>query len=360
MLAHMTGQANDLQLEAKTDSDRIKGLCWIGRDSIVSDNFDDAINLSANWLSLTAFGWMEAHDQPTVSKDNKRYWWGEKDQGLKHTARLAKKRGLRTMLKPHIWLSRSNGKWREDISMDSAEEWNQWFESYEDWIMHYAQLASEAQIDALCIGTELYHASSRHSDKWVEIIRKIRSIYNGDLMYAANWYREYEHITFWNELDYIGIQGYFPIGKFKKSNKKSFNKSWRRYKKSIHRISKKYDKKVIFTEIGYANHKNSASKPWEWPQDVSANETVSNDIQKQCYESFFESLWNESWFHGVFIWEWHHPTYKERTISEYFAKRLQRLALWQKQTQSNVNPQFTFSPQEGSALNVLKNWYQHN
>ena len=33
----------------------------------------------------------------------------------------------------------------------------------------------------------------------------------GVLTYAANWWKEYEAVTFWNALDYVGIQGYFEL-----------------------------------------------------------------------------------------------------------------------------------------------------
>ena len=209
-----------------TTSDKMRGVCWVGRDSVVTQNFDGLFDVSANWISLTAYGWMNAYDQPEVTKDNSRYWWGEKDQGILHTAITAKKRNIKTLLKPHIALPRAVGKWREDINMTSEETWSQWFDNYEAWIMHYALLAEEGNIDALCVGTELYRATSRYPDKWIDLIRKIRTVYKGDLIYAANWYKEYSKITFWNELDYIGIQGYFPIAKSSYSDKDDFKKSW--------------------------------------------------------------------------------------------------------------------------------------
>lgn len=346
------------ELDTLAPSDKMRGVCWVGRDSVVTQNFDGLRDLSANWISLTAYGWMNAYDQPSVTKDNSRYWWGEKDQGILHTANTAHERGIKTLLKPHIVLPRASGKWREDIKMSSKSAWAQWFNNYEAWIMHYARLAKEGNIDALCIGTELYRATSKYPDKWIDIIRKIRTIYHGELIYAANWYKEYSKITFWDELDYIGIQGYFPIAKSIYSDKDDFIKSWKKYKRSISKIHKRYGKPVVFTEIGYVNHHQAAKRPWIWPQDINEKQPVSTKVQTWAYESFFESLWQEDWFHGAFIWEWHHPTYKEKTLETYNINREKRLALWQSQSDNNFNSKFTFSPQQSPALNVIKKWYQ--
>ena len=38
-------------------------------------------------------------------------------------------------------------------------------------------------------------------------------MYSGKLTFGANWYLEYEDVTFWDDLDYIGIQAYFPLTK---------------------------------------------------------------------------------------------------------------------------------------------------
>ena len=48
------------------------------------------------------------------------------------------------MLKPHLWIV--DGKWRGEIGFDDAKTWNRWFDSYEKWMLHYADLA-EAECD---------------------------------------------------------------------------------------------------------------------------------------------------------------------------------------------------------------------
>ncbi len=334
----------------------MKGLCWVAGDSIASHNIDHITNFGANWISQTPFGWMQGIDQPFVRGNTERAWWGEADRGIRHTTALAKEAGVKTMLKPHIWLRSDDGKWRQDIKMKSEEDWVSWFASYEEWILHYAVLAQECKIESLCIGTEL-HQTIKRTDEWRHMIREIRKVYDGDLTYAANWYKEYEDVQFWDELDYIGIQGYFPLSKKDRPNKKELVKAWSKHKSSLARLSKKYDKKVVFTEIGYKNTADAANKPWTWPQNSDEDVVISDETQKVCYEAMFESLWHESWMDGIFIWKWFHTTYKHNDEAEYFLARDARRKEWAQRRNRKVRPPVYFTPQRSDAMEVLEAWY---
>ena len=45
---------------------------------------------------------------------------------------------------------------------------------------------------------------------WIELIQKVRAVYQGQLTYAAN-YDNYQEVDFWEHLDFIGINAYFPL-----------------------------------------------------------------------------------------------------------------------------------------------------
>ena len=340
-----------------TDTTKMKGICWVGGDSIGVHNILQATQIGVNWISQTPFGWMNGHDSPIVVGNTERAWWGEADRGIRHTSRLAQAAGVKTMLKPHIWLRRSGDKWRSDIAMSSDEEWDEWFASYQEWILHYARLAQELDIAALCIGTELHHTTKYHPDRCRLIIVEIRKVYKGQLTYAANWYREYEDIKFWDQLDYIGIQAYFPLSTKNNPSKQDLVKAWKKHSKSIHRISTKYRKKVILTEIGYTNTAAAATEPWVWPQDLSEGVEISDATQSRCYEALFESLWHEEWISGIFIWKWFHSTHGHQDFEAYFAERHERRKQWAIKQGRKLRPQVYFTPQHTEAIDVLTDWY---
>jgi len=336
----------------------MKGVCWVAGDSVATHNMDQILEVGTNWISQTPFGWMEGHQSPEVILSNQRSSWGGTDRGIAHTTKLAKQKGIKTILKPHIWLRRGeDGKFRADIKMKSEEEWDKWFDSYRDWILHYARLAEENDIEALCIGTEL-HKTVLHTERWRGIINDIRAAYSGQITYAGNWYKEYEDIKFWDDLDFIGLQAYFPLSSENNPKKKDIKKSWTKHKKRLKELSKKYNKKIVFTEIGYKNTADAAIEPWTWPQDMDDSVILSEETQIACYQALFESLWGESWFDGVYIWKWFHSTYKYKNFEDYFevryARRLQRA-----NSRGRDKPrEVYFTPQRTGALEVLKKWYR--
>ena len=335
-------------------------MCWVAGDSIVSSNFDSLLKNNVKWISQTPFAWMRGHDNPSISYDNSRSWWGERDEGIIYTSELAHANGLKVMLKPHIWISRANGKWRSDIAMNSEAEWDAWFEDYEAMILHYACLAELAKMDALCIGTELLIPSTKFEDRWRKIIQKIREVYSGELTYAANFYKEYEKIKFWDALDYIGVQAYFPLTSKSDPNLQSLIKAWKKHSRSLEKVATKYQKKVVFTEVGYKNTIDAGTEPWLWPRQLDADKVIeSEDVQARCYEAMFSTLWNKPWFGGVYIWKWFHGNY-EYPYKEYRELRRERRAARAKERGMKLLPEIDFTPQGKKAESIMAKYYSSN
>ena len=111
-------------------------------------------------------------------------------------------------MKPQIWVG---GAWPGAVDFVTEAEWDHFFTTYERWITHYARMAESQHVAALCIGTELVHATLKHPDRWRELIARLRRVYTGRLTYAANWGQEFENITFWRDLDVVGLNSYYPL-----------------------------------------------------------------------------------------------------------------------------------------------------
>ncbi len=337
------------------------GVCWVGGDSITNHNFEQLKSVHGNWISQTPFAWQPDIFGPELNLNTERAWWGEADRGLIHTAKIAKEEGLKTMLKPHIWIRSANGKWRSDLKMKNEKDWDEWFKNYEIMIMHYAKLAQANDMEALCIGTELHLTTKFHPDRWRAIIKKIRSVYDGELTYAANWYKEYEDITFWDELDYIGIQAYFPLSNSEEPSKEELLKNWEKHKRAMKKVATTYNKKIVFTEIGYKNTADSAIEPWTWPQKMDADKVKHSEItQLNLYEAMFETLYHETWVDGFFIWKWFHTTHRYNEFAEYFKAREARFDSLRRVRNRPDRPRVYFTPQRTKAIHVLRDWYGKN
>jgi hypothetical protein len=291
------------------DSTRLRGVSWVAGDSITTAELAPLLRDHITWIAQMPFGWQADAAAPAIRTNTarpvgRRGLWGESDAGLIYTARLARQHGIRTLLKPHLWV-RGRGAWPGDINMTTTTDWDAWFASYSVFILHYAALAEANHFEGLCIGTELLHATEpAHEKAWRSLIKAIRKTYHGPLTYAANWSGEYEQIHFWDALDYVGIQAYFPLSTAASPPLDTLLRGWQPHLQKLAKWQKKIRKPIVFTEVGYKTTSDAAAKPWEWPERLAT--TVPDEAtQARCYEALFRACWGQPWLKGMFIWKWY-------------------------------------------------------
>lgn len=279
-----------------------KGVCWVGSPKPLEGwELYSLRSFGVTHISQTPFGWQSEPDSPEIKweKHSDRMWWGESLNGLKTTTDMGRDKGLESILKPHIWV---RGEWPGVIKMLNEEDWESWFGQYTEFILYYAHYAHKHNIPILCIGTELELTSVRERD-WRNLIGEIRKVYQGELTYAAN-FTEYEKVRFWDALDYIGIQAYFPLTDRINPDLESLKNGWNKKVKEIEKVQKKFNKPVIFTEIGYCNTVDAAIEPWVWPNERK-EVALSEEVQALCYQAFFETVWSKDWLAGAYFWKWY-------------------------------------------------------
>ncbi len=283
----------------------LRGVCWEGSGRIDSTNLDPLGRIRANWISQTPFGWQRGLTIPEirVAYGRPHPWggfWGESDEGIAETTRWAHERGIHVLLKPHIW---THGGWSGSIAMKSEEDWAKWFADYRAFILHYADLAERSGAEALAVGTELGGTTKRERE-WRSIIADVRGHYHGSLVYCANWAEDLHQTQFWDALDWIGVQAYYPLSKHRAPTAEELAEGWSGPLADLDQISRIWAKPIVMTEVGYHSLDTAASRPWEW--DLEG--TLSMDTQARCYESLFRALADHPAVNGVFIWKWH-PDY---------------------------------------------------
>jgi hypothetical protein len=261
-------------------------------------------SLGTNWISLSPFGYLRRPNKP----DYFRFSFGagsENDESLVTAASHARELGMAVMLKPHVLMSGPGWGWPGDVKMETEEDWRLFFERYYKWIRHYALLAEIHDIEMFCVGVELMQTTNQHQDEWRQIIRKVRQIYSGSLVYAGNWWQEFEQITFWDELDYIGLNCYYPLSDKETVSLQDLTEGVEAFLPTIEAVARKYKKPVLLTEVGFT----STAKNWLSPHERRRGARVSLEDQALCYEAIFESFRDKEWLHGFYWWKW--PTYLE-------------------------------------------------
>ncbi len=295
------------QSESVSVEEKQRGVHVFGR--MDSTTFKDLSSIHADWITLVPYAGQSGHDSPDI-----RYFRREDPDYIKERnerwirqIESAHEAGFKVFLKPHIWISNAaKGKWRSDIYYDDEDDWKTWSKNYRSFILFYAEMAEQADVEMYCIGVELTRLSREKPEFWRTLIRDVRTVYHGKLTYAGNWYKEYESITFWDELDYIGIQAYFPLTNKDNPDLDELIQSWKRKSSEIASFSDKFNKPVLFTEIGYKSTSDGAARPWEWIDyyNKGAAFEQSDETQANAYQSVFETIWNESWFAGIHLWQW--------------------------------------------------------
>lgn len=233
--------------------------------------------------------------------------------------------GLRVMLKPMVELNEYNQK-RKDI-LPSEE----WFRHYADFINFFAEFANQNRVDLFCIGCEFTSMIGEEwSSAWEKIFFEVRARYLGAITYAESW-SAFEGVGWWNLVDYVGINAYFPLSEKKDPTLEELKNEWIKIADYIERWQLEINKPVIFTEIGYQSVNGTNMQPW----NSSLVDVGEVDLQEQadCYEAALNALSQRQWFYGFYWWYW--------------------------QANPNAGGEFDrdYSPQNKPAEDILKKWY---
>ncbi|MFK7999806.1 MAG: hypothetical protein AB8H86_09425 [Polyangiales bacterium] len=255
---------------------------------------DELKELGVEWVSLTPFGFMASLQSESVEHVGDRRG-GERDAQVRAEIRAARDRGIQTLLKPHIWVGR--GEWRAELE---PGDWHAWFQSYREWILIYARIAEEESVPLLAIGTEL-RSSAQHAHEWRALIEEIRAVYSGELTYCANW-DSVDDVLFWDAVDYIGVQFYPPLASAPGDSAEAMGERLRGHLAGLERISVRFERPVLLTEVGYKATEDTAVRPYEWTE--RSDSPVDEAAQAQAYEILFRQVASERWIRGVYIWKW--------------------------------------------------------
>jgi hypothetical protein len=105
---------------------------------------------------------------------------------------------------------------------------------------------------------------------WRRLIEEVRQVYSGKVTYAAN-FDQVEHVGFWDALDFIGVNAYFPLRDRLEPDAASgdmpgqFLERWREILARLDALRAELgerSKPVLVTELGYTSRRGSTLQPW--------------------------------------------------------------------------------------------------
>jgi len=219
--------------------------------------------------------------------------WTAADTALATAIAKAHELGMKVMLKPMVDPEDVYTHWRGEIPPSQ-----EWFANYTSFIISYAKFAQKNNVDLFCVGCE-FKATERDAASWRQMIDEVRKYYTGPLTYAAT-YDSFQGITWWDTLDYVGIDAYFSLTNKKDPTMDELKQAWNRIADAIEAWASTIKKPIVFTEIGYRSGDGNNIEPGNWIATLNA------DLQEQCdcYSAAFQSVWNRPWFYGFYWWIW--------------------------------------------------------
>ncbi|MBN4070047.1 glycoside hydrolase [Olleya sp. AH-315-F22] len=282
-------------------TEKINGVSFVAsRDSINTTHTNPVKAINANFAAIMPFGFIKDLSHPEIAHNTDRQWFGETRAGAKHYIEELRKKHIKIMVKPQIWVWR--GEYTGFIEMADEKDWLVLEESYSKFILLYAKLADEINAELFCIGTELEKFVEKRPQYWSNLIKEIKKVYKGKLTYAANW-DEFKRTPFWSDLNYIGVDAYFPVSQEKTPTVAQSLEGWKPHKKVIKELSEHYNKPILFTEFGYRSVDFTGKEPWKSDRSMTS---INLEAQTNATQALFETFWEEDWFAGGFIWKWFH------------------------------------------------------
>lgn len=284
----------------ESTTEKINGLCLVAPPYEVSaEHYLPIVTTNANWVAIIPYAFC-GPEHPMVKFDHDRQRHGETTEGISKAITLAHQSNLQVMLKPHLWV-RGQG-WAGDLKFEQEEDLAEWQQSYSAYVLHFAKLAQQLDVSMFSMGTEIRQIANSNPTYFKGLIKEIKQLYQGKLTYSANW-DNYQNISFWGDLDYIGIDAYFPLSESKTPSVTELIANSQSLKTDIESFARSHLKKVLFTEYGFRSIDHCAAGHWQ-----SKSEDASANLQGQAnaYEALYQTYWSEDWFAGGFAWKWHY------------------------------------------------------
>ena len=292
---------------------------WNGtyRSERFSESLADLRRLGFNAVAIIPTLFLKSVDATDIYASEQT----ESIENVAHAAKLAGDQGLRVMVKPHLHVK---GYSQPPQAIDPADR-EAFFENYRAHIRRYAELAQATGASSFAIGAELSRLTgAADRDHWLRVVDDARRHYRGPLVYAANW-GEDQTVSFWDAVDYIGIDMYAPMAIDAAANAANAPISadaivnrWTKapavpdapgvygrsaYVDLFRETAARHGKQILFTEIGVRSVAGALARPWDYEKSYTF---ADFGVQTAFYEALMQIACeqNDGWLAGMYLWGW--------------------------------------------------------
>lgn len=300
VLKHLLHATCESPVQSGLLHQKMKGMSFVAPPNPFPEDPMVALQtLGVDCIAVLPYAYFKKND-PTIHSFSGGGWWGERPEGICKTVEHAHDKGIKVMLKPQLW---THDQWIGDLNFQNDRAWKAFEKNYTNFILRWARIADSMKIDVFCIGTEIQHSAEQRPKYWRSLIKEVRKIYKGKLTYAPNW-DDYNKVTFWDALDYIGVDAYFPLSFDKTPTVCDLKQAWQPILKQLKAYSEEWNTPVLFTEFGYLSLDGCAGKTWELEKDRQSAD-INEQAQANAIQALLEVFAEEDWWAGGFLWKWY-------------------------------------------------------
>lgn len=372
---------SNVTFAAPPEEDRyeyVKGYSWgwVGSrsdyaSSEAADSMEKLAETGAEWVCIAFCTYMESPNKPNFTWGDDEPWMVTDDE-IRRAIKLARDNNLKVILKPVVnckdgtwraWIKfyrpltdeeKAKGKtgeidpWGNEPVERKGETkdltaWGEWWNNYQNFLIHYAEIAKENDVEIFCLGCEM-SSTEEFVDRWRNAIGEVRAIYDGQLVYDINHGRE-ETLPWWDAVDIIGVSGYYAVPPSggetleqavqETTTEEEIATELAKVKEQLSQVSARWQKPVLMIETGVTNVRGCSRYPWSHP-DANPESPLDEAEQANYYRAFFKTFSEDApWFMGYAWWDWPARLYPRE--------------------QANQNRGFCVYGKE--AETVLKEWY---
>jgi hypothetical protein len=266
-----------------------------------SDGFgaelDELAGMGVNWVSIHPYGRIRADG----SIESRLRDGEEAPDWIARPIREAHARGMSILVIPHVAYWGSPWSWRGAIEFQQEEDRARFFKTYGEFLERVARAAAEA--DGFSIGNELDRLIACEKE-WRAIIAALRPLTKAKLTYASNW-SDYARVPFWDALDAVGVEAYFPLSGKSDPSPEELAQAWRGHIRDLRAVHERTGKPVVFTELGYTVSLQAALEPWADGRARGPERARAEELQQRCLAAALEAIEPErEWLRGAFLWKW--------------------------------------------------------
>ena len=335
LLAMATGAARPAL--AQIDSLSFKGFNYVSYYNggyFNADSLPALAGTGANAVALSFEYGIDVKNSAVYADAN----YTDSQSVIAATIAEANSRGLSVMVRPLLDFldpakigSYGVGDWRSTYNPTNAAAF---FASYKTMIVAMAQMAQANGAASLSIGAELDQLTGpAYLSYWTDIIASVRAVFAGKLTYSADWDDKISpwqgqhglpagtgdlttQVSFWSQLDYLGIDCYAPLSDAASPTLANLIAGWTTTPSDptslavtgnqslisyFASVAAQAGKPLLFTEIGYESASDAAKQPYG-----SSTKVYDPALQASLYSAFFQA-WQQSGNNslvGVYFWNW--------------------------------------------------------